>query len=333
MLPIKVNLNKTMFSQQVSVTGIPELPLDIQSTIFVVDTSTDGTMVAGSYFRISYKNAESGRIPWNASAKEVKLAVESLSTVAGNVCVSRSMSPNALSAGGFRWAMRFESLSDDINEVRANGEGLKFVGGTGGNLLTETVERNKAFENWVSIEGDADMCTTSTAKFVGGSGTKDLIFRYQFLQGDSAERLNVNQSIGARIRYPTIGDGISLLRNSARTSSMALIDPSIDSKGIELTNRIQIDTARPSVVGIRPQLSTTPDGTYTAGDTLFFEVIFDKAVEVSGRFAFLYKSLALSHAYDETLPFRLILDWSLPSTVGKTVLLAITQGREQKLWC
>mmetsp|Transcript_22612 Transcript_22612/g.47902 ORF Transcript_22612/g.47902 Transcript_22612/m.47902 type:complete len:237 (+) Transcript_22612:177-887(+) len=230
---------------------------------------------------------------------EVKAAVESLWTVGGNVCVSRSISPNALGAEGFRWAMRFERLGQDITEFHINSGGLKFVGGTGGTLLMETVQRNEAIDDWVSMDGDADICTTTTAKFVGGSGTKDLTFRYQFLQGDSAERLDVSQRIGAKLRYPADGDGISLLKNSARASLMTLIDPSIESKGLAHTHSIRIDTDPPVVIGIQPQHSTTPDGIYAAGDTLFFEVIFDKSVDVRNVFACPNKSCALSHTCDK----------------------------------
>ncbi|KAL9183325.1 hypothetical protein ACHAXT_005112 [Thalassiosira profunda] len=121
--------------------------------------------------------------------------------------------------------------------------------------------------------------TSRAASYIDGSGTKRLGFRYTVLPGDTATRLDVPQLVGTALLFPTDEGGIFLLANSAGESPIH-VDPSLDGISLPQDQSISIDTTPPSVVSITPQDSTTPSGTYAVGDSLFFEVLFDKPVEV-----------------------------------------------------
>lgn len=70
-----------------------------------------------------------------------------------------------------------------------------------------------------------------------------------------------------------------MLTNSPRTSPIQ-VDGTIEGMSLPIDLDISIDTTPPVVMSITPQTSMTPNGMYAVGDTLFFEISFDKAVEV-----------------------------------------------------
>ena len=71
--------------------------------------------------------------------------------------------------------------------------------------------------------------------------------------------------------------------------SLEPVDPNVAEISLPLDQIISINTSPPSVVGIAPQDSTTPSGTYAVGDSLFFEVVFDKPVKVRMHSIFSFK--------------------------------------------
>mmetsp|Transcript_9659 Transcript_9659/g.20406 ORF Transcript_9659/g.20406 Transcript_9659/m.20406 type:complete len:534 (+) Transcript_9659:665-2266(+) len=271
-----VDVTASDLSKQIQGVG---LPLNVQSSIAVVDTSTTDSILPGSYFNVLYKGETTERIPWNASASEVEHALELLPSITGDVCVSRAPSPNSASAGGFRWAIRFVDISDVTFEIQIDDAGLDFSG-MGGYLATNLITTDSVLSGWIPDDGDMSMCTTRSAIYVGGSGSKQLGFQFKILPGDAVGSLGTINSIGAELTFPTPGDEASLLVNSSEKSPIK-VDPSIEGIGLPSDQIITIDTAPPSVVGITPQGSNTPDGIYAVGDSLFFEVSFDKPVDVS----------------------------------------------------
>lgn len=99
---------------------------------------------------------------------------------------------------------------------------------------------------------------------------------YHVLGGDETERLDVFDTV---LLLPRSDDSLILFTNTG--SSTVSADLSIKGLGLDSEVSIGINTLPPTVLAIEPQLSTTPDGTYAVGDTLYFEVTFDKPVEVS----------------------------------------------------
>ena len=133
---------------------------------------------------------------------------------------------------------------------------------------------------------DESTCTTRTAAYVSGSATKTLTFNFIIRSGDDTTRLDISETIGAELLFPTNEDSISLLTNSPVTSPIQ-IDGTIEVISLPTDLDISIDTTPPVVMSITPQTSMTPNGMYAVGDTLFFEISFYKAVEVRWIFVHL----------------------------------------------
>lgn len=192
-----------------------------------------------------------------------------------------------------------------------------------------------SFDREVVVTGNPILPLTvqRPAVYVDGADTKSLGFNSEILQGDGAsERLDISESIGAELLFPTLDDSVSLLINAPRTSPIK-----VDPKTVSLPSDqiISIDTTPPSVVSITPQDSTTPSGTYAVGDTLFFEVSFDEPVEVSSDLILIslllisistnchnLLSLFLNH-------FRLMLAWNYTLTPIMALHgILLDQGRQ-----
>ena len=95
---------------QVSVQDHPVIPINVKSSIVIIDLAELGTSYSKSCFYIWYKGHRSISIPWNAPSDFVKHALEGISSLKGSVCVSRSKSIYS----GFRWAIRLRHALDDF---------------------------------------------------------------------------------------------------------------------------------------------------------------------------------------------------------------------------
>ncbi len=261
------------FDRHVAVTGNPGLPLNVQSSVLVLEIlAIQDELLPESYFSILYRGERSRRIPSNASAMEMKDAVESLLSIGGDVCVSRSPSQTAV---GFRWAIRFMGANDFIIDMQVDDSGLAVEDFS---INTNILNTNSALIDWNVDDGDARMCTTRAAFYVNGSGTKSLRFSFSLLPGDYTAKLDRSEIAGAEVFYSNDEDYVSLMTNSYGSAS---IQADLGLEAITVDNHVAINTAPPVVIRISPQESSTPNGTYAVGDILFFEVVFDKPVDVS----------------------------------------------------
>ncbi len=261
------------FDRHVTVTGNPGLPLNVQSSVLVLEIlAIKNDLLPETFFSLLYRGERSRRIPSNASAMEMKDAVESLLSIGGDVCVSRSPSQSAV---GFRWAIRFMGLNDFIRDMHVDDSGLAvdFF-----SINTNILNTNSALIDWNADDGDAIMCTTRAASYTDGSGTKSLRFSFSLLPGDYTEKLDRSQNVGAEVVLLNDEDHVSLMTNSYGTAS---IQADLKIEAITIDNHVAVNTAPPVVIRISPQESSTPNGTYAVGDSLFFEVVFDKPVDVS----------------------------------------------------
>lgn len=150
----------------------------------------------------------------------------------------------------------------------------------------DEVSFSVAFDREVEVTGNPrlplNLHSSRTATYVDGSSTKSLVFNFVVLQGDDTARLDISETMGAELLFPTFDDSILLLVNGPGPSPIQA-DPKISGISLPVDQTIAIDTTPPYVTSITPQDSTTPNGVYAVGDTVFLEVSFDKPVEVSSR--------------------------------------------------
>ena len=267
-----------MFDREVQVRGIPELPLQIESTIAIIDTITSEGINGGSYFTVTYRGVESEPISWNASALDVTRTIESMDSMLGDVCVARDLSPNAVNAGGYRWAIRLENIDDDVSQLGIDGAGMQFT--NGGDLQVQLRSTGGILDGWHPDDGNSDMCTARSATYLGGSGSKTLRFRFQVLRGDSSENFGVD--VKSNLILSGL-DNVSLLVNRPDQSPVDA-DLRLETASLNPGHGITINTERPKVMSIIPRPIAASDGMYSVGDALYFEVTFDAPVAVSKAF-------------------------------------------------
>jgi len=120
-----------------------------------------------------------------------------------------------------------------------------------------------------------------TAKYIGGTGTHVLVFRFSVKNGDATARLGTMDS----------SDGVSIIcshpHNSIQVSridgspSLVSADLSIDGVGLPDDHSISIDSTPPYVVKVNITGNVTGSPmVYTIGESVFIEVEFSKPVTV-----------------------------------------------------
>ena len=205
----------------------------------------------------------------------MKSAIEGIQEVSGSLCVSRSPSESV----GFRWAIRFESIQDNIAagfnvekaEVYLDHEAMHV---SMFHLLTDA-----PLFNWTHSNGDKSMCTSRYAIYGKGSSTKVLSFTYKVLPGDHAVRLQLSSSTNEEDALNTEAGSIS---NAINSGDSSLVNATLSVKNIPFAEgkNISIDTSPPTVNSITLNNQLLLNRTYAAGDELYFFVNFNKPVVV-----------------------------------------------------
>jgi len=271
------------FSRQVAVVGTPRLSLNLKSSLVVIETLTLGTSLSKSYFYVLYKNERSPSIPWDASSDFVQSTIEGMLEVSGPLCVSRSPSESV----GFRWAIRFDGVEDNIH-ARFDIERAKvYLDHEAMDVAAFFLLTNTSLANWTNSSGDESMCTSRHAVYKGGDATKRLSFVYTTLPGDKTSKLELLSLQNEVAEIDTETGGISNAINNECTSYVNAMLSLGNITFLEGTN-ITIDTSSPSVDNITVQSASFLNRTYGAGDELYFLVTFDKPVIVCAPLPFYY---------------------------------------------
>lgn len=180
------------FTHEVAAVGIPELQLNISSLAAFINTEQLGTTLSKSYFYIWYNGERSESISWDASSEQMKEAIETISSITGSVCVSRSkVSQNTNSRTGFKWVIRFESIYDDLRKGFHVETPTVTYNHTSTLITTSLKEITDETFFWHDDTETEISCSYRCAKYISGTGSKTLIFRYRVLPGDRAHYLSL----------------------------------------------------------------------------------------------------------------------------------------------
>lgn len=245
----------------------------------VIDVSELGTSYSKSYFFVWYKDERSKSIPWNASSKFVKEALEEMSSISGSVCVSRSLS--SFNSKRYRWAVRFSNRDDDFSNVVYIETANVYLDHEASNVSITQLITNKPLQDWVTDDGEQTMCTERHAVFVNGSGSDTLLFHYEVLPGDIVPKLNFTD-LDPVIKI----DPTSKIVNAINNGSLSDIDAELNFKNplVSFRKDISIDTSIPFIENVTFVGNMSLAQKYHAGDSLYFCVRFSKNVVV--RYAF-----------------------------------------------
>ena len=256
---------QVVFSELVIVTGAPQLTLDagIRTAGATYASGSSSTTLVFSY---SIQSGDTSSDLAYTSANALSSNGGTVRDAAGNDAVLTLASPG--SSGSLDTAKNIvvDTTAPTVVGVSSSAsDGLYTVGGT----ITIQVE----FSEVVTVTGIPQLAmgtgAGATATYVSGSGTTVLTLSYTVQAGHSSGDLDYAATTSLT---GTITD--------AATNSAVLTLPSPGAVGsISDDKAIQIDTTAPTVVGIT---SSTGDGYYTVGNSIYLTVTFSEPVNVLG---------------------------------------------------
>lgn len=261
---------------QVSTYGRPRLPINVESKIFVLDTvSTANEILNGSSFRLQFdRNLITRPIPWNATQAEFEDALKKLYDWNISVCIDRSLSANSPQSGGYRWALRIQTQSIDLDSFSVDSSQMKFINGTGAVVLSQLTTRDP-LPDW---DESKDMCTNREAEYHNGSGSNILSFLYSVLPGDSSSRLDVVENSSL-----VVESQLDLVYSSTYHGSVGslLANISLGAKSLMKEKVIMIDTNPPIITNVSLYSQEGSNYSFAVGDSFLIEITFNKPVVVS----------------------------------------------------
>lgn len=251
----------------------PTMPINVNSSIVIIDIAELGTSYSKSYFYLWYKNERSASIPWNASSLFVQKVLENMSAIFGSVCVARSSS--SFNSIGYRWAIRLDDRHDDFNYGFSVQTANVYLDHEASNVSILELKTNEPLDDWVAEDGEREMCTERHAYFANGSGTDTLTFLYEVLPGDTVSKLNFT-SLESVIK---VGQEARIC-NAINHGMVSHVDVKL--KAVKSFGKdILIDTSTPHIQNVSFIGGASLTKKYHVGDSLYFSMKFNKNVVVS----------------------------------------------------
>lgn len=249
------------FSESVNVSGTPTLSLNSGGTASYSSGSGSSTLV------FSYTvGAGQNTTDLDYSAANSLTAGTYIRDAAGNNAVRTLASPGALNSISDDKAITIDTNVPTVTEVNSSiADGYYSVG--------TNISINVVFSEAVVVSGTPTLTLNSggTASYSSGSGSSTLVFNYTVGAGQNSSDLDYSAtnslSAGTYIRDAAGNNAIRTLASPGAANSIS------DNK------TIVIDTVSAYVVDVT---TTSPSGTYTAGDLITILVKFNESVAVTG---------------------------------------------------
>ena len=265
---------------KISVVGSPKLPINVKSTVVVIDTVTAGYVMDGSHFFLRVGGIISRRIPWNCSAKYLKMILEEMSNGSRHVCTSRSVTNPHGWPMRYSWVIRFENLSDDpyAEKIDIEYSKMSFMSIDGGYMEINRYIRNTPFESWNIDDGDSFMCTSRFASYDHMLCPKRIVFKYRVLPGDEIHVLDVNNIFQTEI----VKSRMDSISNSINHGLSSFIEANLTIANLSLSlPNLTVETSAPIVEKVFVEKESLKNGTFGVGDILYIDILFNKPVVVS----------------------------------------------------
>ncbi|WP_223677719.1 Ig-like domain-containing protein [Azospirillum agricola] len=240
------------FSEAVTVTGTPTLPITLDNGEVVQATYLSGSGGAALIFRYT---VGSGKLDTDGIVLGSALSGGTIADAAGNAA-TLTLANVAATAG-----VRIDSVGPMVAAVSSSTADGTY--GTG-----DTITIQVSFSEAVTVSGTPTLTlnTGRVATYSGGSGGSVLTFTYVVQAGDTTADLDAG---GLALNGGVITD------TTGNPATLALPGGGASLAG---GKAIVIDTTPPSVVGV----SVPADGAYTVGKTLSVTVQLSEAVIVNG---------------------------------------------------
>lgn len=257
------------FSEAVTVTGTPQLTLETGSSDAVVNyASGSGTSALTFTYTISAGHTSSDLDYISTSA--LALNGGTILDAGGNVADLTLATPGAANSLGANKALVVDTTAPTVTNVTSSTV-------NGSYRATQTVSIQVTFSENVTVTGTprinlATGGAGANVNYGSGSGTSTLTFTYTVAASQNSADLDYSSTSALTLNGGTINDAAS------NAATLTLASPGA-AGSLGANKDIVIDTTAPTVTSVT---SSTPNGSYTVGQTISVQVNFSENVTVTG---------------------------------------------------
>ena len=251
------------FSENVTVTGTPQLALNTGATVNYASGSGTSTLT----FTYTVAGGEnSADLDYNATTS-LTLNAGTIKDAATNSATLTLATPGAAGSLGNGKNIVIDTTAPTVSSVTSStGDGSYKAG------ATVSIQVN--FSEPVTVTGTPQLAlnTGATVNYASGSGTSTLTFTYTVAGGENSADLDYTGTGSLTLNGGTISD------TATNAAGLTLATPGT-AGSLGNAKAIVIDTTAPTVSSVT---SSTADGSYKAGATVSIQVNFSEPVTVTG---------------------------------------------------
>ena len=251
------------FSENVTVTGTPQLALSSGATVNYASGSGTSTLT----FTYTVGGGESSAdLDYNATTS-LTLNAGTIKDAATNNATLTLAAPGAAGSLGNAKNIVIDTTAPTVSSVSSSTADGSYKAGA-------TVSIQVNFSEPVTVTGTPQLALNSgaTVNYASGSGTSTLTFTYTVGAGENSGDLDYNATTSLTLNAGTIKD------TATNNATLTLAAPGA-AGSLGNGKAIVIDTTAPAVSSVN---SSTADGSYKAGATVSIQVNFSEPVTVTG---------------------------------------------------
>ena len=263
---ISIQIN---FSENVTVTGTPQLTLETGGTDAVINyASGTGTSLLTFTYTVIAGNTSSDLDYVNTNS--LALNGGTISDAAGNASTLTLAAPAAANSLGANKAIIIDATSPTVTSVNSSTANGTYKAG-------QIVSIQVNFSENVTVTGTPQLTletgtTDAIVDYVSGSGTSALTFTYTVGAAQASNDLDYQSTTALALNGGTVKD------SAGNDATLTLASPSAVNS-LSSNKAIVIDTSSPNITGVT---SSTADGIYGVGQVISIQVSFSEAVTVTG---------------------------------------------------
>lgn len=257
------------FSENVTVTGTPQLTLETGSTDAIVDyISGSGSSTLSFTYTVGAGHT-SNDLDYN-SANSLVLNGGTVKDAAGNDAILTLASPGAANSLSSNKAIVIDTSSPNVTGITSS-----TLDGTYG--VGQVISIQVSFNEIVNVTGTPQLTletgtTDAIVNYTSGSGTSVLTFNYTIGAGHSSSDLDYQSTTSLALNGGTIKDSVG------NDAVLTLATPGA-ANSLSSNKAIVIDAVFPTVTGVT---SSTANGMYGIGQNISIQVLFSKTVTITG---------------------------------------------------
>ncbi|MBA2672885.1 hypothetical protein, partial [Ramlibacter sp.] len=257
------------FSENVTVTGTPQLTLETGSTDRVVNYAS-GSGSSTLVFNYTVQLGDTAADLDYISTGALSLNGGTVKDAAGNNATLTLASPGAANSLGNNKALVIDGVVPTVSGVTSStADGAYKVG--------DVIAIQVNFSENVTVTGTPQLTletgtTDRRLNYASGTGSSTLVFNYTVQAGDTSADLDYISTSALALNGGTIKDA------SGNNAVLTLATPGA-ANSLGANKAIVIDAVVPTVSGVT---SSTANGAYKVGDVISIQVNFSEAVAVTG---------------------------------------------------